>query len=114
MSRGRKRVMARVSDTLLAAVADVAQRRGVDQSTVIRDALLAYLQPHRAPATDQPQATPQLIATAFLHSLDPATRAQVTKGMSRFQCSAIDLARVIMRQWAATMKDPRLWRVWRP
>jgi hypothetical protein len=114
MSRGRTKIFARVSPTLLAAVADVAQRRGVDQSTVIRDALLAYLQPHRAPASDPPQPAPQHPATALLQSLDPATRAQLTEGMARFQTSPGALMAAILRRWAVDMRNPRLWRGWRP
>jgi hypothetical protein len=116
MSRGRTRLTLRVSDTLLTDLTIVAQRRGVDHSTVVREALAAYLEPRRAPATAQAQATPPPLpaATDLLHSLDPATRAQLTEGMSRFQCSAIDLVRVITRQWAQAMKDPRVWRGWRP
>jgi hypothetical protein len=116
MSRGNPHLNVRVEHTLLAQVADVAQRRGIDQSALVREALLAYLQPRTSPATDQPQATPQptTTATAFLHSLDAATRTQLTEAMARFQSSAVDLVRAIVRQWAATMRDPRRWRVWRP
>lgn len=116
MSRGAQRLTIRVSDTLLAQVTTMAQWRGVDQSALVRDALTAYLQPRTSLATDQPQATPQPMttATAFLHSLDPATRAQLTAAMARFQGSAVDLVRAIVRQWAATMREPRRWRVWRP
>jgi hypothetical protein len=57
MSRGNPHLNVRVEHTLLAQVADVARRRGVDQSTLVR---------------------------------------------------------AIVRQWAATMLDPRRWRVWRP
>ena len=114
MSRGRKRVIARVSDTLFADVVALAHRRGVDLSDIVRTALLAYLQPRKLPAREQPQATPQSMSTALLQALDPATRAQLTEAMARFQGSAAELVRIIVRQWAVSMRDPRAWRVWRP
>ena len=114
MSRGRTKVFARVSPTLLAAVADAAQRRGVDHSTVVREALAAYLQPRRDPATGRAQATPQDVEGSLLRACDPTTRAQLTEAMARFQASPFALVSAILRQWAATMKDPRVWRGWRP
>jgi hypothetical protein len=114
MSCGRTKIFARVSPTLLAAVADVAQRRGVDHSTVVREALETYLQPRRAHAGEASPPAPQELATSVLQTLDAATRAQLTEAMARFQGSAGDLVRAIVRQWAATMREPRVWRVWRP
>jgi hypothetical protein len=116
MSRGRTKIFARVSPTLLAAVADAARRRGVDHSTVVRDALAAYLQPRSDPATGKAQATPPPMpaATDLLHSLDPAIRAQLTEGMARFQASPGALMAAILRRWAVDMRNPRRWRGWRP
>jgi hypothetical protein len=114
MSRGHPRLTLRVSDILLAQVAEMAQRRGVDHSALVRNALTASLQPRRARAGEAPHPAQQELATALLQTLDAATRAQLTEGMSRFQSSAVDLVCAIVRQWAATMKDPRVWRGWRP
>lgn len=114
MSRGHKRLTLRVSDTLLTRVTTEAQRRGVDQSALVRAALAAYLQPRTSPESDHPPPPPQPMPTAFLHSLDPATQCRISEGMARFQGSAADLVRAIVRQWAASMRDPRAWRSWRP
>jgi hypothetical protein len=114
MSRGRTKIFARVSPTLLAAVADVAQQRGVDQSVIVREALLAYLQPRQSPAHEPPHTPPQPLLTTFLHGLDATTRDMLAEAMARFQGSAVDLVRAIVRQWAANMRDPRVWRGWRP
>jgi hypothetical protein len=117
MSRGSTKVFARVSPTLLAAVVDVAQRRGVDQSTVIRDALLAYLrQGERRDVhpSAHVQKVSQAEAASLLQTLDATTQARLAEGMSRFQCSAADLMRSILRRWGAAMLEPRQWRVWRP
>ena len=126
MSRGNPHLSVRVESTLFTQVTTMAQRRGVHVSIIVREALLTFLasDPHHdgqtaadprvSPASDHPSPTPQTLTAAFLPGLNASTQAQFAEGMSRFQCSAIDLARVILRQWAATMKDPRRWRVWRP
>jgi len=114
MSRGTPRLTCRVSDTLLKRLTAVADARGVNQSTIVREALLAYLQPRRAPASDPPHTALQPMTTSLLQGLDPATQARIKDAAVRFQGSAHDLVRIILRQWAASMRDPRLWRVWRP
>jgi hypothetical protein len=102
------------SFALLTRLTTVADARGVDQSTLVRDALAAYLQPRRAPTSDPPHTAPQTMTTSLLQGLDPATQARIKDAAVRFQGSAHDLVRVILRQWAASMRDPRLWRAWRP
>lgn len=116
MSRGARRVTIRVSDELLARLHEVALLRQQDVSSLMRDLLEMALMP--ACAGDSHGAaphTPDACAQVILSGCPPDIQQRVSDTMARCATRApLDVLPGILRSWAELMRDPRVWRAWRP
>jgi hypothetical protein len=108
------RLSLRLSDDLAQQLSAMGAARGVDLSTVAREALIAYLTPPATDLSDRPPPAPappgspplEACVATLLRHWPPEIQARLTADMARTGLSVKDLLLGVLYGWATRQWAP--------